>query len=146
MYGNELTALYAGMFQGLRDLKLLSLSGNRLSLIDDNSFTDINSIHELNLGANNLTHLSGETFSHLPRPIKLNLGGENYYSQRKNPLHCDSDLCWLRLEELQGSITWSSYNLTWQSFDWDYISPPPTCANEINWRTWSCMKTGNNSI
>ena len=131
---NLLTALNAGMFQGLRDLKLLVLELNRISVIDDSAFIHTNSINELHLGNNKLTHLSEEAFSHLSRPLKLRLHKGWIFRRTLNQLQCDSDLCWLRLEELQGNITWL--------YDWPYTSFPPTCANGINWPTWRCTKTG----
>ena len=118
---NQLTALNRGMFQGLVGLKELTLNSNSLSTLHNNVFFHVHSIQDLSLEKNNLTRLPEVVFKNPTRPFKLLV--------HANPLQCDSHLCWLKLEELQGNITWP------------YLRP--RCANGIDWSSWRCNKTGD---
>ena len=145
---NWLNSLKVGMFEGLVAVDYLSCFRNRISAIEDNTFVilmrlkylflghnhllslspgafcGLQSIDVLWLQSNRLTSLPEDAFRHLPRPLKLFVSG--------NLLQCDADLCWLKYEELNGTITW---------IDGVYNSPP-TCVKAVNWDIWSCNDTG----
>ena len=129
---NQLTALTVGMFQGLEAISSIVLVNNKISCIEDGVFVNLtkleilllarnrpealtpglfSGLHSLNtlwLGLNRLTMLQADVFSHLPRPLELSLHDVSEYSEGSglpdNPLHCDADLCWLKQEELKGTI------------------------------------------
>ena len=84
----------------------------------------LDSLETLNLAEHLLTTLPGDAFKHLPRPLTIGLGD--------SPLQCDAALCWLRQEELQGTIVWHDSQ--------------PICGNEIEWGNWSCDETGNMAL
>ena len=147
LYNNKLITLKAYMFQGLVALESLNLCHNGIFLIDDNTFahmkklqslllhhndlktlspgtfSGLESLEILNLEGNNLTSLPADLFDDQPRPLLLNL--------YNNPPQCDSQLCWLKQEELNGTIIWP----------WDGTR----CANLIRWYLWRC-EMGNISL
>ena len=143
---NQLTSLKVGMFQGLVVLEYLILSGNNISSIEDNTFVNLTrleglflngnrleslspgtfcgleSIVELSLSNNRLTSLPQDVFIPLPRPLSPNPSG--------NPPQCYSALCWLKQEELNGTIKFYSFS-------------KPSFANGVNWDSWSCNQPGD---
>ena len=70
-------------------------------------------------------------FKHLPRPLELRLSNPRAATVKQNVLNCDSALCWLKKEELDGTIVWTSDEFK------------PRCADGIEWDIWSCSETGN---
>ena len=146
---NSLTTLKAGTFQGLLSARTLILENNTIKLIKEDAFISLKTIEKLDLSRNlleilnpvtfcgldslrrlslkrnRLTTLSADVFNHLPRPLSLDLTG--------NQLECNATLCWLKQEELDGTITWND----------DVYNFLPKCANEENWHTWYCSKTSN---
>ena len=129
-------------------LEYLELQFNIITFIEDNTFANLMRLNELNLAVNRLesltpgiilwlrfsrvaefwqknrlTTLPADVFNHLPRPLELDISF--------NPMQCDAALCWLKQEELNGTITWNPFGRR------------PTCANEVSWETWSCSQTGN---
>ena len=158
---NQITALRAGMFQGLVALAHLSLASNKINVIQDNAFFTLKKLQKLYLsnndlgtlsirafnGLDSLTHLylyenylttlPADTFSHLPRPLELLLHLPNNDLPPNNPIECDSKLCWLKQEELQGTITWLSRGSSVFK---------PRCANGIVWDNWSCVRTSKISL
>ena len=154
MSRNLLTTLRAGTFQGLVALTSLYLTGNKISFIQDNTFFTLKNLQKLYLGNNalgtlshrafhgldSLTHLSiyqnylttlpADIFNHLPRPLELFLDIADNDLPANNPIECNSELCWLKREELQWTITWLCGIFK------------PRCANGIDWDTWNCDETG----
>ena len=130
------------MFQGLVSLEYLEIHFNIISFIEDNTFANLMRLKELNLAVNRLeslgpgifcgldslswldlrenrlTTLPVDVFNHLPHPLQLKLNN--------NSLQCDAALCWLRQEELNGTITWYPFG------------GRPICANEVSWEKWRC--------
>ena len=156
---NKLIILKADMFQGLVALESLNLCHNGIFLIDDNTFahmkklqslslhhndlttlspgtfSGLESLETLNLEGNHLTSLPGDLFNDQPRPLRLNL--YNNYINHNNILQCDSQLCWLKQEELNGTIIWPG----------DSYIYGPRCANLIPWDLWRCdLEMGNISL
>ena len=157
---NRLSTLKVGMFQGLVVLEDLNLSSNRIGSIENNTFVNLmrlenldlgsnrlgsldpgmfcglKCIEKLNLAGNYLTSLPEDVFKHLPRP--LDLGIQDTFVSRP-PFLCDAALCWLKEEEMNGTISWL------------YTPPPrppptsPRCANRMNWDTLNCNETGDDS-
>ena len=83
-------------------------------------FYGLNSLKTLYLGGNHLTKLPRDVLSHLPRPLKLGFTYQYF--------ECDIELCWLKQEEQQGTIT--------------FLSETPRCADGIRWYNWRCYETG----
>ena len=67
---------------------------------------------------NKLTTFDESAFSGLPRPLSLSVG--------KNPLMCDTNLCWLK----QGYVTW----LTFENRNLE-----PECSNGMTWGALNCQ-------
>ena len=91
-------------------------------------FSGLNSLKKLQLYRNNLTTLPADVFKHLPRPLEISLY-DSRYDPVGNPLQCNADLCWLKKEEMKGTITWLTYS---------FATFKPRCANGIDWDTWIC--------
>ena len=151
---NRLTALKAGMFNKLGALVLLSLASNYINATEDKTFSNLNkletlylpnnslevlrsgmfsgldSLNLLNLAGNPIKILPADVFKHLPRPLTIVITEQDDNESSSNlPIQCNSDLCWLHQEELQGNITW--------------YPAAPVCADGKVWGNWSCNKTGN---
>ena len=126
---NQIVAITDDTFINLQNLKLLELGNNRIKTLTPRTFRGLDSLQELVLDVNDLTGITVGVFSELPRPLKLRLS--------RNPLTCGASLCWLKQEELQGSVTWDSDSA--QTFN-------PECANSgVDWDTWVCTAQGKNS-
>ena len=78
-------------------------------------FSGLESLEALHLTYSHLTTLPADVFSHLPRPLELGLQG--------NQRQCNAAVCWVKQEELQGTIT---------------IQHKPICANGVEWDSWTC--------
>ena len=120
---NQISEIKPRSFVGLKNLTFLSLTNNPLKRLKCGAFDGLVVLKKLHLKLNWLTTLSADVFSPLPRPLEL--------SVKYNHLTCDSDLCWLKQEKIQGTITFLSF------FE------NPMCANGIDWDTWTCNVTGN---
>ena len=77
---------------------------NKMSVLSPGMFYGLDSLQSLSLEDNQLTRLSADVFKHLPRPLKLALHDDRYHSHPEL-LVCDSELCWLKKKEQQGTIT-----------------------------------------
>ena len=148
----ELTTLKTGMFNGLATVEYLALEVNNINYIEDKTFANLkklekldlgnndlktlspgmfsglDSLKSLRLGGNHLTTLPENVFNHLPRPLTIS-NAEPYGSRTHNPLQCDLELCWLKLELLQGNITW-------------YFGVGPICMDDEDWFISICNETG----
>ena len=129
LYGNNISSIEDNTFVDLKRLKFLDLGSNHLESLSPGTFCGLESIKELRLGDNRLPSLPQDAFIHLPRPLELDLYGNQH--------ECDTALCWLRQEELNGTITWYR--------DFGYTGKP-VCVNGVNWDTWSCNQTGDMSL
>ena len=132
---NPLNTLRADMFQGLVGLKQIWLTGIGLETISPSVFSGLPYLDFINLAGNQLTRLSADVFSHLPRPLTLGLHLGWLSIGPENPLRCDADLCWLKQEELQGTVSW--YSIA------PFFSFEPRCADGVDWNTWTCNTSGN---
>ena len=121
---NRLERLHKNMFSSLASCTHLNLRVNLIRVIEPGSFNGLNNVEQLDLRDNRLTAIPADVFVHLPRPLELDISD--------NRLQCDAALCWLKQEELNGTITWSYFNIN-----------KPKCANEVNWDSWNCDDTGN---
>ena len=132
---NQITDIEPGAFNGLISVRRIDLGHNRMKMIlglSQNSLTilptdelnRLQSLKELELSYNRLTTLPADVFSHIPRPLEL--------AVHNNPLICDAALCWLKQEELQGTITGTSA----------FASLKTPCANGVDWETWVCTVPG----
>ena len=127
---NHISSIQDNTFVNLRRLEILSLDHNRLESLSPGTFCGLESIKELQLDNNYLTSLPQDVFIHLPRPLTIYLYG--------NQLQCNDALCWLRQEELNGTITLNR--------DGNRYIGNPVCVNGVNWDTWSCSQTGDVSL
>ena len=156
---NRLTTLTAGTFQGLVALKDLDMSSNSINSIADDTFANLTqlqilnledndletlsprtfyglaSLRELFLHGNHLTSLSVDVLSHLPRPLTLGLQDAVHHPAPDNMFTCDSQLCWLKQEEYQGTVIWFSFGRSPDLYK-------PSCVNGIDWDTWICNEAG----
>ena len=112
------------------------MGSNRLESLSLGMFCGLESIEKLKLAGNYLTSLPEDVFRHLPRPLDLEIQDTSVSSP---PFLCDAALCWLKQEEMNGTIAWL------------YTPPPrsrptsPRCANGLNWDTMNCNETGDDS-
>ena len=144
---NRLTVLNAGMFQGVVSLRWLRLSNNRINSLEDDVFTNLTALKYLRLDGNDLTTLPADVFNHLARPLWLTLYRTFTLTPADNQLQCDVALCWLKQEELNGTVMWPYY--------YDYPDPilltgvpyrvyvHPRCVNGKDRNTWVCDQTGD---
>ena len=128
---NNLSSIEDNTFLNLNKLEALFLLNNNLKTLSSSVFCGLTSLNALHLELNHLSTLPADVFSHLPRPLILGLTfhpNDTLY----NLLKCDSQLCWLKQEELQGNITWK----TW------FVVSKPRCADGTNWDSWTYQDTG----
>ena len=123
---NDISSIEDYAFANLKMMRSLSLGDNALKVLSPGMFSGLDSLEILDLNANPLTTLPAGVFNHLPRPLTISITLHDY--DGNTPLQCDAALCWLRQEELQGTIVWHDSQ--------------PICANEIEWSNWSCHETG----
>ena len=88
---SEFTDVRGQWFEGLHSLERLFLSRNKIHCIESGAFVNLTKLDQLELGTNKLTTISEDIFD---------LG--NFENRRaillvidRNPLYCDSRLCWL---------------------------------------------------
>ncbi len=124
---NKLTTISSGVFQGLHTVENLQLNHNSIQTIDTDAFTGLKSLRSLWLHGNRLTSLSSLTFSKLPRPLQLRLSDPS--SETDLPWNCSS-LCWIKMEETRGIITWYS------------AGSEPQCGGGTPWDTFPCPFSG----
>ena len=119
-------------FTNFKKLRLLWLDNNKLKLLSPGTFSGLETLENLTLEFNHLTSLLADMFSHLPRPLSLGLQDAAYHRTPDNLLQCDAALCWLKQEELNGTITWYFHG------DYPLFPYKPRCRNGINWDTMKC--------
>ena len=126
---NRINTIEANTFANLKRLRTLYLERNDLEILTPGTFFGLDSLETLVLVNNHFKSLSADVFKDLPRPLTLAvtkwIGYDDFVD---NPLHCDSEVCWLKQEELRGSVRW--------------LDAEPVCADGIDWKTWSCNETG----
>ena len=129
---NIINTIEDNTFVNLKKLRLLWLDNNRLKILSPGTFSGLESLEHLTLEFNHLTTLPADVFSHLPRPLSLGLQDAVHCRMPDNLPHCDAALCWLKQEELNGTITWYFHG------DYPLFPYKPRCRNGINWDTWKC--------
>ncbi|CAH1243046.1 TLR4 [Branchiostoma lanceolatum] len=110
-YGNNMSTIEEGTFQGLDSLEVLFLNNSGVKNVHSSSFSHLRHLKELHLQDNDLEHLSKETFKRVSRLQVLDIG--------RNPLKCNCDL--LAFKE------WAETNVQSVSFDFNV-----TCRNHGN--------------
>ena len=125
LHRNEIHNIKDGAFAALESLNHLDLSENGLSKLSNQMFTGLIALRSLYLDGNKLSTVSSDAFSHLYRPLSLRLSNPTVPAARRNPLQCDDRLCWLKNEETDGKIKFSS----------DY---KPLCSSGGSWENLSC--------
>ena len=96
-YSNSMNFIADNAFANLQNLERLVLGRNNINTLSSKSFSGLHSLKHLLLHENNITSLPEDVVNHLPRPLQLGIFS--------NPLRCDANLCWLKEEMLQGTIT-----------------------------------------
>ena len=132
LYGNTISVIENGSFNALGNLKKLWLDNNKLSELRSDMFLGLSSLQKLWLERNRLTTLNSDVLESLPRPLFLSLGN-SYDNFSDNSFRCDAKLCWLKWEEIDGSIKWNTY---------DGREYKPECSDGTNWDTLNCFVTG----
>ena len=100
---NSLTGIKPESFTGLTHLERLNLVHNEITAIEPRAFAGLTSLVELALNTNQLTTLSQDVFD--PRLYMEERDQQGVYlGLSKNPLVCDSSLCWVKEGEVQGWI------------------------------------------
>ena len=130
---NKISEIPSDTFENLSQLMVLDLSMNRISEIEPGAFAKLSGMRVLNLQGNILTTLEGDVFrNQYPTNLTLLLA--------KNPLKCDSILCWIKEGERHGWITLGRR-------DNDKFWRKPDCENypDTDWYNvpLSCPVEGN---
>ena len=112
---NNIFYIEENVFSGLKTLEVLYLQWNKLEILYPGIFCGLDSLTRLYLHKNHLTSISVDVFNHLPRPLELDV--------LYNPLQCDAALCWMKQEELNGTIRLKTYI-------YDDFNVPPKCVNK----------------
>ena len=133
LFGNELTHISADVFANLSQLIVLNLENNGISNIEPEAFSQLTRMRVLNLVGNKITTLEMNVFgNHHPAYLTLLLS--------RNPLKCDSKVCWMKQFERERRIT-LNYTRAYGHF-W----PKPECTNypDHNWDniTFGCPFEG----
>ncbi|KTG31569.1 hypothetical protein cypCar_00015143, partial [Cyprinus carpio] len=87
LYGNKITDLPKGVFDGLYALQLLLLNANKIHCLRANTFQDLQNLSLLSLYDNKIQTLAKGTFTSLRAIQTLHLA--------QNPFICDCNLKWL---------------------------------------------------
>uniref|UniRef100_A0A665WD06 Slit homolog 3 (Drosophila) n=1 Tax=Echeneis naucrates TaxID=173247 RepID=A0A665WD06_ECHNA len=87
LYGNKITELPKGLFDGLVSLQLLLLNANKINCLRVNTFQDLQNLNLLSLYDNKLQSISKGLFTPLRSIKTLHLA--------QNPFMCDCHLKWL---------------------------------------------------
>uniref|UniRef100_A0A668AHN3 Slit homolog 1b (Drosophila) n=1 Tax=Myripristis murdjan TaxID=586833 RepID=A0A668AHN3_9TELE len=87
LYGNKITELPRGVFDGLASLELLLLNANKIHCIRASVFKDLENLALLSLYDNKIQSLAKGTFSSLHSIQTLHLA--------QNPFVCDCNVKWL---------------------------------------------------
>uniref|UniRef100_A0A8C7ZC76 Slit homolog 3 (Drosophila) n=1 Tax=Oryzias sinensis TaxID=183150 RepID=A0A8C7ZC76_9TELE len=87
LYGNKITELPKGLFDGLVSLQLLLLNANKINCLRVNTFQDLQNLSLLSLYDNKLQTISKGLFTPLRSIKTLHLA--------QNPFMCDCHLKWL---------------------------------------------------
>uniref|UniRef100_A0A7N6FHZ1 Slit homolog 3 (Drosophila) n=1 Tax=Anabas testudineus TaxID=64144 RepID=A0A7N6FHZ1_ANATE len=87
LYGNKITELPKGLFDGLVSLQLLLLNANKINCLRVNTFQDLQNLNLLSLYDNKLQTISKGLFTPLRSIKTLHLA--------QNPFMCDCHLKWL---------------------------------------------------
>ena len=148
MKGNNIKVLQADVFSGLEALQILNLQMNKIEIIEDGAFaglerletlllsqnnlaelrslmfTGLRSLQTLSLEGNRLTTVPVYAFSLLYHPLTLTLSTTREPAAYRNPLECDTNLCWLKQEQADETINFGDHK--------------PICVNVGNWDTWTC--------
>ena len=138
---NPIIKIEDDAFVNLSNLEVLSLRKNELVVLCKRAFRGLNSLRTLLLEGNHLTTLPEDVFSHLPRPIQLGVSDIVHrpldYRRWDNPMECGPELCWLKEEEIQGTITWFA------TYSWYHHRPMCKRRGYATWRQFSCDEPGN---
>ena len=155
---NSLDSLTTGMFQHLKNLDKLYLTGNHITRIEENSFTGLGkltildlsdnllrsleagslmglpSLKELHIDGNRIAILKAEAFQSLKRPLTVAASKPLAIGSKENVFTCNYLICWLKTEEREGSIVW--YRSAGNVYN-------PRCSTEKNWNlfNWDCSGT-----
>uniref|UniRef100_A0A4W3I7E6 Slit homolog 1 protein n=1 Tax=Callorhinchus milii TaxID=7868 RepID=A0A4W3I7E6_CALMI len=87
LYGNKITELPKGLFEGLFSLQLLLLNANKINCLRVDAFQDLHNLNLLSLYDNKLQTIAKGTFAPLRAIQTLHLA--------QNPFICDCHLKWL---------------------------------------------------
>ncbi|KAJ8399316.1 hypothetical protein AAFF_G00413540 [Aldrovandia affinis] len=87
LYGNKITELSKGLFEGLFALQLLLLNANKINCLRVDAFQDLHNLNLLSLYDNKLQTIAKGTFASLRAIQTLHLA--------QNPFICDCHLKWL---------------------------------------------------
>ncbi len=130
---NEISVIEDMAFENMAWLEHLKLEENKLTCLTPDTFTGLTTLHTLGLHDNPLSVIVADTFSSMSTPLTLSLSDPRLST---SVLKCNSDLCWLKQEELEGNIKW--YKDPFQQ----YLVFKPRCAGWVNWKTWRCSPQG----
>ncbi len=130
---NDISFLPRGVFTGLTQLNTLHLDSNQISSLDNNTFQGLYSLERLSMVNNPMRELEWEWFATLPRSLALGLSSSEQDTDMS--WNCDS-LCWLKQEEMAGTITWHAPGFVGYSLK----------CTQGSWSDVYCSKLGESNL
>ena len=142
---NGIGTLPTGVFSRLGTLKILILDSNNLETVEAEWFLGLDHLERLFLNGNRITSVAPGTFASLRRLFLLELHDNRLTTVRedvlytgrtfpilltlnRNPLRCDTRLCWVKQDQLHGRLTivstFKPQCENYPRFDWDKVKLP----------------------
>ncbi len=107
LHSNKIREIHPHAFFGLKSLATLFLYTNEISHIKPGTLsmlTELRNLYVQNAGLTSLPWTVFTSLDNMNHPASLTLRIE------RNPLQCDTSVCWMRRAEQDGWLTWAEYN------------------------------------
>ncbi|KAJ8915798.1 hypothetical protein NQ315_004610 [Exocentrus adspersus] len=100
---NNIRAIYAGTFSGVKKIKYINLSDNQIDILSEDGFLELQNLEKLDLEHNNIKTITSKAFNGLAKLKELNLRN-NQLSEIKDGL---SNLTSLEILNLENNLIYS---------------------------------------